>query len=160
MTGWLVLFLLVSIGGALLWSVPAVRAVLGANRVVAGEPASSFGARLLGACAGLGGSSLIAGAAGILLAGRLGGVVGSVDFGQLALVVGAVLLGGVSALGGRGGFAGTVLGVILLCLVQMNIIVAGGPRWLPLIVSAMAVVAGTCVSRALEAMSSRPARQT
>ena len=40
------------------------------------------------------------------------------DFTQLALVAGAVLLGGVSAAGGRGGYLGTVLGVVLLSLVQ------------------------------------------
>jgi ribose/xylose/arabinose/galactoside ABC-type transport system permease subunit len=158
-TGWLVLFLLMSIGGALLWSVPAVRTAFGANRVGAGEPASSFGARLLGAIVGLGGSSLIAGAAGILLAGRLGGATGAVDLGQLALVVGAVLLGGVRVLGGRGGFAGTVLGVVLLCLVQLNIVIAGGPRWLPMIIFAMAILAGTCVSRAMEVLRpTTPAR--
>jgi ribose/xylose/arabinose/galactoside ABC-type transport system permease subunit len=152
-TGWLVLFLLLSIGGALAWSVPAVRRALSANRVVAGEPASSFGARLLGAVAGLGGSSIIAGAAGILYAGRSGFWTGTVDFGLLALVVGAVLLGGVSAIGGRGGYAGTVLAVALLCIVQTTIVIAGGPRWLPMILFAMAILVGTCVSRASEALA-------
>lgn len=149
--GWLVLFLLLSIGGAVVWSVPAVRRALSGNRV-AGEPPSPFGARLLGAVIGLGGSSLIAGAAGVLLAGRMGAATPSADIGQLTLVAGAVLLGGVSVAGGRGGFAGTVLGVTLLCLVQMTILVADGPRWLPTVVFALAILAGLGVSRALEAL--------
>ncbi|MFD6665799.1 hypothetical protein ACGF5H_23965 [Micromonospora chalcea] len=150
--GWLVLFLLLSIGGAVVWSIPAVRRALSGNRVVAGEPPSPFGARLLGAVIGLGGSSLIAGAAGVLLAGRIGAAIPSADIGQLTLVAGAVLLGGVSVAGGRGGFAGTVLGVTLLCLVQMIILVADGPRWLPTVVFALAVLVGLGVSRALEAL--------
>ena len=138
--GWLVLFLLVSIGSAVVWSVPAVRRALSGNRVVAGEPPSPLGARLLGAVIGLGGSSLIAAAAGVLLVGGIGATTLSVDIGQLAFVAGAVLLGGVSVAGGRGGFAGTALGVTLLCLVQMAILVAGGPRWLPTVVFALAIL--------------------
>ncbi|MGC5054907.1 hypothetical protein ACLQ2S_26070 [Micromonospora sp. DT48] len=149
---WLVLFLLLSIGGAALWSIPAVRRALSGNRVVAGEPPSPFGARLLGAVVGLGGSSLIAGAAGVLLTGRIGATVLSTDISQLALVAGAVLLGGVSVAGGRGGFAGTVLGVVLLSLVQRTILVADGPRWLSTVVFALAIVVGLGISRALEAL--------
>ncbi|MEQ4301786.1 hypothetical protein ABNF97_10405 [Plantactinospora sp. B6F1] len=154
--GWLVLFLLLSIGGAVVWSIPAVRRALSGNRVVAGEPPSPFGARLLGAVIGLGGSSLIAGAAGVLLAGRIGATTLSADIGQLAFVAGAVLLGGVSVAGGRGGFAGTVLGVVLLSLVQMTILVADAPRWLSTVVFALAVLAGLGVSRALEALQPAP----
>ncbi|GIJ21937.1 hypothetical protein [Micromonospora lutea] len=150
--GWLVLFLLLSIGGAVVWSIPAVRRALSGNRVVAGEPPSPFGARLLGAVIGLGGSSLIAGAAGVLLTGRLGGTTLSTDINQLAFVAGAVLLGGVSVAGGRGGFAGTVLGVVLLSLVQMTILVAEGPWWVSTVVFAVAILAGLGVSRVLEAL--------
>ncbi|MFG2066872.1 hypothetical protein ACGFKZ_08440 [Micromonospora tulbaghiae] len=150
--GWLVLFLLLSIGGAVVWSIPAVRRALSGNRVVAGEPPSPLGARLLGAVVGLGGSSLIAGAGGVLLVGGIGATTLSADIGQLAFVAGAVLLGGVSVAGGRGGFAGTVLGVALLSLVQMTILLADGPRWLSTVVFALAVLVGLGVSRALEAL--------
>lgn len=156
-TGWLVLFLLLSIGGAVVWSVPAVRQALSGNRVVAGEPPSPFGARLLGAVVGMGVSSLIAGAAGVLLTGRIGGTtLTAADITQLAIVAGAVLLGGVSVAGGRGGYLGTVLGVVLLSLVHMTVLVANGPRWMPTVVFGLAVLAGLGVSRALEAL--QPAR--
>jgi ribose/xylose/arabinose/galactoside ABC-type transport system permease subunit len=56
-------------------------------------------------------------------------------------------------IGGRGGYAGTVLAVALLCMVQTTIVVAGGPPWLPMILFATAILVGTCVSRALEALA-------
>jgi ribose/xylose/arabinose/galactoside ABC-type transport system permease subunit len=154
-TAWLLLFLALSIGGAILWSMRAVRAALGANRVVDGEPGASFGARLVGAVVGLGGSSLIAGAAGILLTARLGAVTGVADLSQLVLVVGAVLLGGVSAFGGRGGYAGTVLAVMLLVIIQTTITVANGPRWALMVLAALAILAGVVISRLFELIGSR-----
>jgi ribose/xylose/arabinose/galactoside ABC-type transport system permease subunit len=152
-TAWLLLFLILSIGGAVLWAVPAVRAALGAN-----QPAPSFGARLVGAIAGLGGSSLIAGAAGILLTGRFGAWTPAFDAGQLVLVVGAVLLGGVSVLGGRGGYAGTALAVILLVLIQTNLVVADGPRWTTTVLAALAILAGVVISRLFDLIRTRMTR--
>jgi hypothetical protein len=149
--GWLLLFLAISLGGAILWSIPAVRAALGANWA----PESRLGPRLLGAVAGLGGSSLIAGAAGILLTARIGGWTNAGDLGQLVLVVGAVLLGGVSVRGGRGGYAGTILAVVLLVLIQTNIAVAGGPRWAPMLLAALAILAGVVISRLLDLVRDR-----
>ena len=115
---WFGLFALISIGGGLCWLIAPVRRAFSANRH-RGEATASTRGRLVGALAGLGVSSLLAAAGGLLLARELG-FAGYAPFGfglpveYLLLALVAVLLGGTSLFGGRGGVAGTVLGVLLL----------------------------------------------
>jgi ribose/xylose/arabinose/galactoside ABC-type transport system permease subunit len=124
-----VLFILGSVAGGALWTVPALRAALGP----AGDPPGQqppLARRLTRALAGFGGSSLLAGVSGVLLAGYVGAAGFTGDQTLLLLAVGAVLLGGVSLTGRGGGIAGTFLGVYILVVVEFIAAIHGGPLWL------------------------------
>ncbi|MEV7228289.1 hypothetical protein AB0M79_14875 [Polymorphospora sp. NPDC051019] len=151
---WAVLFLVISIGGGLLWLVPKVRTLLAANRFP-GDPVPGWRlTRLLGAVVGFTGSSVLAALAGIVAANQLRVVSGLVDLSQLALVVGAVLLGGVSVFGRRGGVAGTALAVVLLVAINFYLTLEGAPRWIAYgVVPALAVLGGIGIGRGLEALA-------
>ena len=116
---WVVMFVLVSVGGSALWLVPGVRARLSAGRDAA-EPARWTGLPAgIGAVVGLTGSSLLAGIGGASMATYAQDAdpaVGGLNLTLLALA--AVLLGGVSVFGRRGGLAGTALGVLIVSAVQ------------------------------------------
>jgi ribose/xylose/arabinose/galactoside ABC-type transport system permease subunit len=117
-TAWAAAFVVLSLGGAALFAVPAVRRSLGANRAGAGEPLRFSGGKLLGAMVGLAGSSALAGLAGLaIVAQSQGASVTSTSLLTLLLPLAAVLIGGASLLGARGGIAGTVLGVALVMAV-------------------------------------------
>ncbi|MEV0391862.1 hypothetical protein [Polymorphospora rubra] len=151
---WAVLFIVVSIGGGLLWLLPKVRALLATNRI-SGDPVPGWRlTRLLGAVVGFTGSSVLAALAGIVTANQLRVVNGGVDLSQLALVVGAVLLGGVSVFGRRGGVSGTVLAVVLLTAINFYLTLEGAPRWIAYgVVPALAILGGIGISRGLEALA-------
>jgi ribose/xylose/arabinose/galactoside ABC-type transport system permease subunit len=150
---WVVLFVVLSIGGGVLWLVPAVRQTLGANRPDA-DAATWWPARLIGALVGFVGSSLLAGLSGIALAGYLGAAYPFGDTTRLTLAAGAVLLGGVSVFGRRGGVAGTVLAATLLLAITQALVVWDVPQWVTAWVpAALAIFIGLVVSRVLESVS-------
>lgn len=148
---WALLFLVVSIGGGLLWLIPAVRTLLSTNR----DPRPGWRLdRLLGAVVGFTGSSVLAALAGVVGVSHIWVSTGVGDIGQLLLVVGVVLLGGVSILGRRGGVAGTALAVVLLAAVNFILVVEQAPRWIAYgIMPALAILAGLGIGRALEALA-------
>ncbi len=112
---WATLFVIVSIAGAVLFALPAVRRLLSANRPVAGgdDPAAWRPAKLVGALVGVGGSAVLAGVSGVLSV-RLTGAAAFTDSGQLPYALAAVLLGGVSVFGRRAGVFGVVLAVFIV----------------------------------------------
>ncbi|MGH3679300.1 MAG: ABC transporter permease subunit [Natronosporangium sp.] len=158
---WFGLFVLISLAGGGLWAVPQVRRLLGADRSGT-EPVRFRAARLIPAVVGLGVSSGLAGLSGLASVVRLGAVVTPAVLLDLTLLaLAAVLVGGVSVFGGRGGVAGTVLGVMLLTVVVEWV----GIEWRNLVedstglgrsatwmIVGLALLAGIGVSRALEAI--------
>jgi ribose/xylose/arabinose/galactoside ABC-type transport system permease subunit len=148
---WTLVFVAVSVGGGVLWLVPGVRATLGANRAP-DDPVRFRPAKLVGALAGIGGSSLLAGLSGVVLVMYLGAATpASGD--NLLLAVAAALLGGVSAFGGRGGIAGTVLATALLVFANQGLVQADAPRWVVFYLpAALAILLGVVVSRLTEAL--------
>ncbi|WFE26984.1 hypothetical protein O7623_27605 [Solwaraspora sp. WMMD791] len=153
-TVWLLLFGVTTLGGALLWQVPAVRALLSANRSD-GAPGGWSARRLVGAVVGFAGSSLLAALSGLVVATsmRAAGPTGA-DLSRLALGLAVVLLGGVSAFGRRGGIAGTLLATILLVLVSTALAVEDAPIWISIgLVPAVAITIGLLVGRLLDFLS-------
>jgi ribose/xylose/arabinose/galactoside ABC-type transport system permease subunit len=150
---WFAFFLLVSVGGGVLWLVPRVRGPLSANRR-SGDPGRWGGvAALLAALVGLGVSSLLAGLSGVLQAERLASASVADGTTTLSIAFGAVLLGGVSVFGRRAGVAGTFLGVMILATVQTLMTLHAIQSGYFFIVAAVAIVLGLLVSRLLETIS-------
>jgi ribose transport system permease protein len=145
----LAVVLLASIAGGLLWANPGVRRALGANRV-AGNPVGFSAGRLVGAAVGLIGSSVLGGLGGVLFAARVGVGASAVDFNTLFLALGVVLLGGVSAYGARGGFAGTALAVLIIAAVQTVMQFEDAPFAYHYALAALAALIGFVVGRLLE----------
>lgn len=112
---WATVFAVVSIAGAVLFALPAVRRLLSANRPLASgdDPASWRPSKLLGALVGVVGSSVLAGVSGVLST-RLTSAAAFTDNGQLPFALAAVLLGGVSVFGRRAGVFGVVLAVVIV----------------------------------------------
>jgi ribose/xylose/arabinose/galactoside ABC-type transport system permease subunit len=112
---WATAFVVVSIAGAVLFALPAVRRHLTANRPVAGgdDPGRWRPAKLVGALVGVTGSAVLAGVSGVLSV-RLTSAAAFTENGQLPFALAAVLLGGVSVLGRRAGVFGVVLGVVIV----------------------------------------------
>jgi ribose/xylose/arabinose/galactoside ABC-type transport system permease subunit len=162
---WLGGFVLISLLGAILHAVPSLRRVFSASRVTA-DPVRFRAARLPGALVGFGGSSALAGLAGLALVTQIGGLTtGLVSLLPLVVVLAAVLIGGVSAFGGRGGIAGTVLGVALVAIVIRYLDVerllfgsefGQSSSWL---VAGVLIVLGVLVSRLVEAIAPMPPTQ-
>jgi ribose/xylose/arabinose/galactoside ABC-type transport system permease subunit len=165
---WLMVFVVVSVGGGGLWLFPSVRLRLSRARN-AGEPGRwvplSAGT---GTVAGLTGSSLLAGAGGVAITIYQGSFPGGVNLASEAdpltiAALAAVLVGGVSVFGRRAGLLGTVFGVVIVETVQF-MIDTNIPRnsesfaWLEVPVAALVVV-GLGVSRALESISNAMNRQ-
>ncbi|MEJ3745830.1 hypothetical protein WEI85_21375 [Actinomycetes bacterium KLBMP 9797] len=148
---WTLVFVAASVGGGVLWLVPGVRKALAANRT-ADDPVRFRPAKLVGALAGIGGSSLLAGLSGVVFVTYLGAATPSGD--NLLVAAGAVLLGGVSAFGGRGGIAGTVLATTLLVFANQGLSQTDAPRWVVFYLpAAFAILLGVVVSRVLEALA-------
>jgi ribose/xylose/arabinose/galactoside ABC-type transport system permease subunit len=162
---WLGGFVLISLLGAILHAVPSLRRVFSASRATA-DPVRFRAARLPGALVGFGGSSALAGLAGLALVTQVGGLTtGLVSLLPLVVVLAAVLIGGISAFGGRGGIAGTVLGVALVAIViryldierlQFGSEFGQSSTWL---VASVLVVLGVLVSRLVEAIAPMPPAQ-
>ncbi|MFC2159804.1 ABC transporter permease [Actinomycetota bacterium] len=70
-------------------------------------------------------SSLFAAIAGVLLGSQLGAVVPSAGVGNELDVITAVLLGGLSLSGGKGKITGTILGLIIIVIVNNGLVLAG-----------------------------------
>lgn len=153
-TAWLLLFVVVTIGGGLLWQVSAVRTLLAANRS-AGEPGGWSVHRLIGALVGFTGSSLLAALSGlVVVTGMRAAAPSGADLFRLTLVLAVVLLGGVSAFGRRGGIAGTLLATVLLVLVNTKLAMESAPAWISLgLMPAVAIVIGLLVGRLLDFLS-------
>jgi ABC-type glucose/galactose transport system permease subunit len=139
-----------SIVGGALWQVPSVRRALSAHR---GDRDSTpwRGTHLLGAFVGMVGSSVLAGLGGVVFTFYTrSAAVNFGDDGTLLLVLGAVLLGGVSAWGGRGGIACTVLGLLLLLVIDFGLTVGGQSFWLTTLPAVLAILIGVFVGWLLE----------
>jgi ribose/xylose/arabinose/galactoside ABC-type transport system permease subunit len=160
---WFVVFVLLSLAGGAILAVPPIRRLVtgrtDTERVRAGGSLSRAG--LVSALVGFGGSSLLAGGAGVLMVVQVQALVpASFSLFPLLLALAAALIGGTSGFGGRGGIAGTVLGVMLVTV---------GYRWIEFelraqddrslsvlagwLVVALAILAGIGVSRALVAIA-------
>ena len=75
--------------------------------------------------AGFGISGFCAALAGILLLGFTGGTLATVGDPYLFLAVGAVVVGGTSLVGGRGSYLGTVIGAILITVLETVLVGVG-----------------------------------
>jgi ribose/xylose/arabinose/galactoside ABC-type transport system permease subunit len=153
-TLWVTIAVVVSLGGAAVWLIPAVRTALSATRSPA-EPGRWAGLSAgLGAVVGLTGSSLLAGAGGVALAYYDGfGDPAAGGFNLTLITLAAVLVGGVSVFGRRAGVAGTLLGVVLVQTVLLYLEVHGtSADWIDVPVFGLAVL-GLGVSRATESIT-------
>ncbi|NUW36349.1 hypothetical protein HTZ77_33810 [Nonomuraea sp. SMC257] len=129
---WFVLFVVVSLGGALVWRVARLR--------------SPWVAALVG----VGGSSLLAAVGGLAALARVQAVFPGTGWSTTTLALAAVLLGGVSVHGGRGGVAGTVLAMLFLALVQGQLAVWGAPFWAFMAVTGVVVVVALLAGRLVD----------
>jgi ribose/xylose/arabinose/galactoside ABC-type transport system permease subunit len=150
---WFGLFLVVSIGGAVLWLSPGLRRRLSAARSP-GEP-GRWGGLLpaLGALVGLTGSSFLAGLSG---AAELSLVrVASPNAGEslLFIALAAVLLGGTSVFGRRAGVAGTAAATMIVIFGRFLLILHHAPSWVPDLFVALMILLGLGVSRSLESIT-------
>jgi len=150
---WFVLFLLVSIGGAVLWRVPAVRSAFSASRT-AGEPGRWAGWRAgLGAVAGITVSSLLAGVGGVALTLRIAASSPSSAESFTLAAVAAALLGGASVFGRRAGIAGTVLGVLIVQLAQTIFVALGVESVITSLITGILLIIGLAAGRVLESVT-------
>ncbi|MFD1541246.1 ABC transporter permease subunit [Nonomuraea guangzhouensis] len=126
---WFVLFVIVSLGGALAW--PALRV------------ASPWITAMLG----LGGSSLLAALGGVALLTRTHAATPVAGWTTTTLTLAAVLLGGISVHGRRGGIAGTVLAVLFLTLVQGQLVLWATPVWVFQVIAGAVILAALLAGR-------------
>jgi ribose/xylose/arabinose/galactoside ABC-type transport system permease subunit len=155
---WAVLFVVASVVGGLLWLAPGVRRGLGGARQERDPARRPPVSAVFGGLMALVVSSTLASGAGVLSVLRLGGAPPrSLD--ELTFVaLGAVLIGGVSAFGRRAGVFGTVLGVLLLSLIQRWIQLESVDGWVFSAVVGGAILVGLIVNRLLEAAGRKRAR--
>ena len=73
-------------------------------------------------------SGILAGVAGLLFAGVIGSATGRLVDPYLLPSVAAVVIGGTSIFGGRGGYAGTIVGALILTVLTTLLNVLGRPR--------------------------------
>ncbi len=131
-----------TMGGVHIAPVLIVWAVLGAC-VIFGLRRTSFGRRIYAVgtnreaarlalvdpvriwTVGFGVGGFFASLAGLLLIGSTGGPLATVGDSYLFLAVGAVVVGGTSLLGGRGGYGGTILGAVLITVLDTILVGLG-----------------------------------
>jgi ribose/xylose/arabinose/galactoside ABC-type transport system permease subunit len=118
MLPWVFAFVVLSVGGAVLFAVPAVRRFLSANRPAGGEAGAFSAPKLLGALVGVLGSSVLAGVAGIVLVQQVRAAT-PFDSGLLTTAVVVVLLAGISPFGRRAGIFGVTLAVIVVSFTRI-----------------------------------------
>jgi ribose/xylose/arabinose/galactoside ABC-type transport system permease subunit len=150
---WFGLFLVVSIGGGLLWLLPGLRRSLSAVRRP-GEP-GRWGGPLpgLGALVGITGSSFLAGLAGVanLSLVRVAEPTAGSFLGFLAIA--AVLLGGASIFGRRAGVTGTASAVMIILVARLMLLIHAEPGWVISLFGALMLLLGLAVSRGLESIT-------
>jgi ribose/xylose/arabinose/galactoside ABC-type transport system permease subunit len=151
---WAVLFLVVSIGGGVLWLVPAIRRGLTTvERDSDGVRTKPLSRRLTAALVGFAGSTALAALGGVLTAAYLrAGTPNGID---LAIPVAAVLLGGASAVGGRSGLAGTALGVLAMATVNQMLAYHGAKFWERELVAGLVIVVGLLIGWVLDLFATR-----
>ncbi|MGI5241456.1 hypothetical protein [Dactylosporangium sp. CA-139066] len=151
---WAIAFALVSIAGAVVFAIPAVRRFLSANRADGGEAGAFSGAKLVGALVGITGSSLLAAVAGLLQTRYLGAAV-PYDTGLLVFAFGAVLLGAVSPFGRRAGILGVVLGTVVVDFLYQIVQLKGGGAWVPVLIAGICALVGLLVIWLIELIGRR-----
>ncbi|MEU7856148.1 hypothetical protein [Nonomuraea sp. NPDC049141] len=129
---WFVLFVIVSLGGALAW------------------PALRVESPWISAMVGLGGSSLLAALGGVALLTRTHAATPASGWTTTTLTLAAVLLGGISVHGRRGGVAGTVLAVLFLTLVQGQLVLWATPVWVFQVIAGAVILAALLAGRLAE----------
>jgi len=139
-TAWFLLFVIVSVGGAIALAVPTV-----GGRFVGSGTAFSYG-RLTSALVGLGGSSALAGLAGVFLARRASSAQPVVAIDLLLLALGVALLGGVSAYGLRGGVFGVLLASGIVAVIIVWNALDGRPAWAQLVLAGVTILVGLLAS--------------
>jgi ribose/xylose/arabinose/galactoside ABC-type transport system permease subunit len=139
---WVALFVLGSLAGA-------------AAFFVAGTdvPRDGVASRMLRSFAGFGLSSVLAGISGVVFVSHVAFATAGGDSGRLLTAAGAVLLGGVSAVSGRGGIAGTVLATLLLVVINIAMLVAGIGGWISYVPAAIAILVGVVVGSVFDRLS-------
>lgn len=85
-------------------------------------------------------SGLLASVGGLMISARLGAGAASAGSGLELVVIAAVVIGGTSLFGGEGKVAGTLLGVLLLGLVQNSINLLAVPANIDLVASGVVII--------------------
>jgi ribose/xylose/arabinose/galactoside ABC-type transport system permease subunit len=150
---WFGLFIIVSIGGGMLWLVPGLRRRLSLVRQP-GEPGRWGGLWPgLGALVGLAGSSFLAGLAGVAQISRVR--IAEPGSGQFFTIVAfaAVLLGGSSIFGRRAGVTGTASAVMIIVGAQLLFLLHATSAWVVSLFFGLIVLLGLGVSRGLESIT-------
>jgi ribose transport system permease protein len=120
----------------ILWLVVSAAVIIGLRRSPLGRRIYAVGANPVAAelalikpvriwTAGFGISGFFAALAGILLLGFTGGTLATVGDPYLFLAVGAVVVGGTSLAGGRGSYLGTIIGAVLITLLDTVLVGVG-----------------------------------
>jgi sugar transport system permease protein len=92
-------------------------------------------------------SGALAATAGVLFASRLNSGTPTVAQGMELDVIAAVIIGGGSLLGGRGTVLGTLVGAIIMTLIQIGCSQKGLPNWVQQIVTGGIIVAAVALDR-------------
>lgn len=153
---WAAAFVAVSVVGAVVFALPAIRRLLTANRPVDGDPSRWRPAKLTGALVGVTGSALLAGVAGVLST-RLTSSAAFTETGQLPYALAAVFLGGVSVFGRRAGILGVVLGVVIVDGVRRWQLIEGVNAATALLTTAVLALVGLLAVWLLEHIGRRVA---
>jgi ribose transport system permease protein len=120
----------------ILWLVVSAAVIIGLRRSPIGRRIYAVGANPVAAelalikpvriwTAGFGISGFFAALAGVLLLGFTGGTLATVGDPYLFLAVGAVVVGGTSLAGGRGSYLGTIIGAVLITLLDTVLVGLG-----------------------------------
>jgi len=152
-TLWFLLFLLVSVGGGILWQRDEVRRRLGAARDATDPAKRAGGTAALGMLIGITGSSFLSALGGVALLMRLSGSPGPSGLHMTMVALAAALFGGVSMYGRRAGVAGTTLALLFVTGITTLVAFSGAEQQVTHLIVALFVVLGAGVTRVLEAMS-------
>ncbi len=149
------LFALISIAGGLAWWAPRIRRGFSGMRHE-GDPGIRPGkSGASGALLALVVSSALAGGGGAVAVLFLRSTQPPGGDMNTYIALAAVLIGGVSAFGRRAGVFGTVLGVVLITLVNLWLEVTDRRPWVFLTVVGGAIILGLIVNRSLETAGRR-----
>jgi ribose/xylose/arabinose/galactoside ABC-type transport system permease subunit len=149
--GWFGFFVVVSIVGGAFWAAPRLRRRMGGMRQDRDPAERANAAAAAGAVIALTVSSTLAAGAGALTVLRLGAAQPMASDNLTWLALAAVLVGGVSVFGRRAGIFGTVLGVLLFSLLQLDLTVESVDSWVFTTIIGGGIVVGLIISRLLEA---------